>query len=350
MQSDPASHPQAFPDPSLHRQDTVSEATLAVISSDLDTLETKVRRLAQELEPQTDTPDPGVAFRHSGWQDARKRTAAAMNEATYDPMRLHRFAHCGNSAWVYVDQENPAVFKITCNKCKDRWCEPCQRELRLKLARNLVDQLPNQRLRFLTLTLRHCSMTLGEQIDRLYDCFRRFRRRKKIASSIDGGIFFLELGWNALNRQWHPHLHVLFTGHYLPLAVARKEWHLTTGDSYILDIREVKDPRIAAGYVTKYAGKLLPGAVRADHAAFAEAIKNTEGRRTFGTFGTWRKLKLTAAKPSDRSWLPLGRLETIIALARTGDRDANNVLLGLSSVACECNSADDEEWPDAADG
>jgi len=194
---------------------------------------------------------------------------------------------------------------------------------------NLAKHLPKQRIRFMTLTLKSNDDAPEVSVRRLYASFRKLRQRQKMKPLIAGGIAFLELTYTPERRQFHPHLHIVFQGNYVPHAQLRNEWLSVTGDSFIVDVRQVSRPDHAIGYVAKYASKAIGPSIWQDPAAFLAVIRGLEGVRTLFTFGTWKGFKLLAAPESDTEWKTIGKLADIIKRASTGDQEAQAILTAL---------------------
>jgi hypothetical protein len=138
--------------------------------------------------------------------------------------------------------------------------------------------------RFLTLTLRSTNAPLADQLDRLIDCFRRLRRLNLWKTHVAGGVWAIEVTWSAERGQWHPHLHAIIDGTYLPWAALRDAWSAITGDSSIVDIRRCDDARDAARYISSYIGKLADVASLPE-ARVVEYAAALHRRRLSGTFG-----------------------------------------------------------------
>jgi len=185
-------------------------------------------------------------------------------------------------------------------------------------------------LRLLTLTLKSRPDTLADQLNRLYKSFRMFRNRSKIKPYMTGGIYFVELTVNQTTGLWHPHLHVLFAGSYLPHRTARDQWLSCTGDSYILDLLPVRDSSHAAGYVAKYASKAVPESVWQSPNHFHEAIIAFAHRRLFSYFGTFKGLELSKNPADDVGWDVVAPLFELIELSRRGDKYARRIIAFLS--------------------
>lgn len=269
-------------------------------------------------------------FRHSFWRVRRLATLSAFSFLALAQSRVDRFTQCGTVSWVLRSKCDPDVFRLASNGCRDRWCEACSSEKRRTIIRNVRDKLEGMNLRFLTLTLKSRDDTLTDQLNRLYKCFRMFRNRSKIKPKMTGGLYFVELTINEETGLWHPHLHILFVGDYLPHATCRAEWLSCTGDSFIVDIAGVRGAGHAASYIAKYAGKAVPRSVWNNPDRFHEAILAFKGRRLFSYFGTFKGLELSKNPADDVGWDTVAPLFTIILLARRGERFAREIMYFLS--------------------
>lgn len=221
---------------------------------------------------------------------------------------------------------NPPKYRIRTNKCRDRFCEACAGEKRRLISANLTRQLPNQRLRLITFTLKSSATALGNQLDRLYESFRKLRRRKPFRNKITGGVAFFEVTINPTTHLWHPHLHVICSGTYLQQRELQRHWHDITTDSYIVDVRLILNPAHAGGYVAKYASKSLPSGVWQNSKHLDEAIFELSHRRTFQTFGTWKNLHLSKHPEDDTQWETIGPLAYFLIQAEHHDPIAIDIL------------------------
>lgn len=186
-------------------------------------------------------------------------------------------------------------------------------------------------LRLLTLTLAAQPVPLVDQVQRLYDAFRVFRRRPLVRNRMTGGVYFLEITYNERTDRWHPHLHVVFEGGYLPHEVAKTTWFDVTGDSYIVDIRSLNGASGAATYVAKYATKAVAASVWTIPHLLDEAMRALTGRRCFQVFGDWRHLHLSKPFDDKTIWEPVCTLADLIRRARWGDREARRILCELAN-------------------
>lgn len=260
------------------------------------------------------------AFRHSGWAVLRLRTHDALKRCNTNAARLDRFCNCGSAAFLYKSADGTDI-AIRSNKCHDRWCLACQRERAATITQALLQVMSARTCRFATLTLRHSRTSLADQIDRLYRSFVALRRRKWWGQHVTGGGYFLEIK-TGRDGLWHPHLHLILEGRYLPQRELSTEWHAVTGDSSITDVRQIHEDAEAAGYVTKYVTKPASSDVYSHPDRLDEMICALRGRRVCGTFGTWRGISLEPDSLADVEWIPVGSLDTLRSRAREGDAEA----------------------------
>ena len=102
-----------------------------------------------------------------------------------------------------------------------------------------------------------------------------------------GYITTIELGSQPTNKGGlnnNLHCHAIVYGPYISQRELANRWFSITGDSYVVDIRKVNNPKAATSYVLKYITK--PPAVRTPTvlADYVETIKGTRRLRTGGIF------------------------------------------------------------------
>jgi len=292
----------------------------------LDPDETSVGSLPRQ--PAALNPEPSsseVAFRHRGWSTNRDHVGLALGRLDPGSRRLSRFAACGSAAWLLRNDDNPPRFRIACCKCRDRFCVPCALERARSTYLAIRQRLAGRTLRFITLTLCSSDADLASQLDRLHKCFRCLRSLPWWRAAVVGGLAVVELTLNPTTRLWHPHLHLIVEGSYVPKPLLSKTWHALTGDSYIVDVKLVSDDSRAAAYLSKYVGKPLPQNVLRDPERLDEAIVALRGRRLILTFGSWFGIPL-GCKPPDEAWHIVCSLEKLLADARRGQAYALEIL------------------------
>jgi len=239
--------------------------------------------------------------RHVKWEKRRKRVYEGMLLANVSFSRREAFRTCGAGFWVMQSRADPKAYRACPDFCHDRFCEPCQ-NLRSKCIREgLKEQLTADCYRFLTLTIRHTDDPLSDQLTHLYRSFRRLRGTRLWKSVVAGGIAFLELTYNVHSGQWHPHLHCILSGKWIPAAELREKWKKATGDSHVIDVRLVRDKMQVATYVSKYATKAYTHRDNYPQDCLVEAIHSLRGRRTILSFGTQAPLK-TKMATADGDW------------------------------------------------
>lgn len=276
---------------------------------------------SSEHDPSPSASLQEQSFRHSGWQHNRERVYAALMSTGQPNRRLDAFANCGNALWLAQDGDE-LVLQSNC--CRDRLCVPCQVSRQQNLVAAICAQIADTKypVRFLTLTLRARKCTLRDQLDRLSSCFKTMRRRRTWKANVLGGAIFIETKLGKNSHEWHVHAHCLIEGDYTDQRHLSQEWHAVTGDSYIVDIREITNPVQRAWYVTKYATKPADASVYADASRLQEFVVGIKGRRLYQTFGSWRALDLDADPPPSRTLKYVGNVGRIFADAAAGDATA----------------------------
>lgn len=261
------------------------------------------------------------AWRHSGSVAQRRKTYEALYRCEASAARLQRFIDCGSQCWVKLSPARKEVC-ITSNNCRDRWCPACGRDRGTTMAASIAAQISEHKSKFVTLTRKHSHAPLTDQIDGIYDCFRRLRGRKWWSDRVHGGAAFLELHRGDKDGLWHVHLHILVESDYLPQGDLSKEWYKVTNDSTIVHIKAVPDLGSVARYVSKYVTKPASHAVYNDPASFDEMVVALKGRRLCATFGAWRGWTIEEDHPPKVGWIEVCRLSHLWAEFRTGNPEA----------------------------
>jgi hypothetical protein len=201
--------------------------------------------------------------------------------------------------------------------------------LRASVAKQLEDW---QKVRFITLTLRHSQTPLTDQIDRLLRSYRELRRRPAWTTSIDGAAAFVEVKISDRDGLWHPHLHIIAVGRWIDARALSREWHAVTGDSTIVDVQLAKSPAGVASYVVKYVTKPLDQSVVACPDRLDEAIVALKGRRLVNGSGVLRSISDDATPDGVDDWHTIGRLDALLDDARNGDAAAAAIVASLKHL------------------
>jgi hypothetical protein len=254
-----------------------------------------------ESTDETNYDVPVPTFRHSGWERNRKRVLRAMRASFQRFGRMDAFRTCGAGFWVLRSKTDPARIRLAPDYCRDRFCVPCARARAFRIRANLTERLPNKRLSFLTLTLKHSESSLRIQLNRLITSYRRLRNRRLWTSRVRGAAAVVELKLNERTNQWHPHLHIIMDAKYIPHGQLSDLWRDITGDSFVIDIREAKQTDKAIEYLTKYVTKPTDTDVIWHPNELAEAVEALRGRKLLIQSGEWAHWRLTE-EPSDHAW------------------------------------------------
>jgi hypothetical protein len=232
---------------------------------------------------------------------------------------------------VKSDEPEP-TYAVQADRCHDRFCPACARERGSRYAHRITQKIGTARVRFLTLTLKHTDQPLSQQLARLQKCFAALRRTVLWSRSVKGGVAIFEVKLSTRNVQWHPHLHILFVGSYLPQKLVAQAWLAITTDSFIVDVRQAKSPGDVASYVTKYVTKPIHGDVYRAPGCLDEAIQAFQGRRLATTFGTWRGYALNEKPETPMAWIHIARLKDLLYRSRTGDKEATDLLRKITNA------------------
>lgn len=237
--------------------------------------------------------------------DAAEQIYSYLDETNGTSKRF-TLENCRSSAWFVRNIESGEV-RVAANSCHLRWCPVCTDSKRTYIAHSVADWVQLQGYpKFLTLTIMHSNAPLAHQIDHLYKYFRLLRNRKDFKFSVPGGFWFFQVKKSKASQQWHPHLHCLISGRYIPHSRLVHMWKEITGNSTVVDIRPIRDPAKACNDAARYAA--CPGSLSG--LPFADALELVQcmhGRRICGTWGTARKVSLRPPTSVDVSqWETVG--------------------------------------------
>lgn len=269
-----------------------------------------------------------IPFRHAGWQRDRLLVYDALLAAACSCTRVSAFERCGRSYWVLRNRDDPNIYRTVPETCHDRFCKPCGADRAARIRRNLHTNLGNEPHRFLTLTIRSEDRPLADSLDHLLTSFRTLRKTKLWRRRVTAGAAFFELTYNSVTGLWHPHLHLIIAGKYLPKDRLTTAWKRITGGSFQLKIRFIKDRDETIGYVAKYATKPLHPSVLQNPAALQEAVVAMIGRKTLYCFGGWAKWKLLEDPDAD-SWIVFAPAAELRDKAADGDDLCQRILAAI---------------------
>lgn len=312
--------------------------------SSLDPLQTSVNYDPADLIFESWSPedDAHQQYCHGGWAVTRRRVRDSMLRTHQTADRVCRYQDCGKDCWVYQHKDDPTNIKVVANHCMDRMCITCGGLKALRVRNALAALMHEKKLRLCTLTLSGQSESLADLLDRLYRHFKALRQTELWTKAVDGGCAFLEVKWSAKANRWHPHLHLILEGRYLPQAELSNTWRALTKDSWIVDVRQINDSENASNYVTKYVTKPLNTSFSGNPDRLDEAVVAMKGRRLVFCFGSWYGTPLNAAEDTDlfdestdpAVWTSVGSLSSVLARSRAGDEAAKHLLEYLESKTC----------------
>ena len=285
---------------------TTAQSNLQAADPSLDSLETSA------------APGLPTCYEDYKFKQHRDELAAAIQlygalDTIEGKERLRNLIECRHFAWFAWHEERHEV-KVIANACKLRWCPVCAEARQQHIRAQVTAWIKTvRRPRLLTLTLSHYSAPLKEQIGKLYRSFRLLRQHRAIATLIRGGVWFFQIKRSNKDNCWHPHLHILLDSNYINQKDMSQEWLKTTGNSYIIDIRAIKDPGKVVNYVARYCARpcQLSDYEEADRIEIATVLF---GKRICGSFGTGAKCRFAARPPEDAAmWKRIGNWRDIIS-------------------------------------
>ena len=242
-----------------------------------------------------------------------------------------QLASCGCTCHFHVDPDvgkvRPAVFR-----CRHRVCPLCSRQRVAQAADQLTAILTDMKHpRQLILTVKSRQAPLREQLSDLRSWFGKLRRTAFWKKNVTGGCYTVEITVNEATGLWHPHLHIVFDGDYLPHRAVRQHWHRITHGSEVVWLSDVKLRMPMVKELTKYIGKPAKLNTFTD-AQIREYVNATRGARMIGTFGSFHGHKLDDNTPRD---LPSPdaysiTLSRLVFLASRGDLTAQQLSLAIA--------------------
>lgn len=264
--------------------------------------------------------------------------------------RVRAFDDCRNSAW-FVRHKLTGKVKVASQRCNLRWCPLCIKTKRFVMRASIMPWIKSHKKpKFITLTLRHYDGELAEQLNRIYDCFKKLRNSVLWKKHIKGGLWFFQVKKSETDGCWHPHIHCICEGKFLPHKSLKAQWLKITKDSEIVDIRAVRDPKKAADYVARYATSPAEmSEMTLDEAA--AVFDSLAGRRLCGTFGTGKEIQLVPKKcPDADDWEYLGTYQ-YVADYRLTDPDCAKIWFAFNQgTPCDAVMVEDEPPPEEQAG
>ena len=180
-----------------------------------------------------------------------------------DPEKVRQLFQCGNylKFGIWDIPEIPKPKLLYSNLCKNHHlCSNCaarRGNMAAAVLAEKCDQLlklnPSKKLVFITFTVKN-GEDLNERLTHLRNSHKKLKTKRrnaqkgKTSSSIkdlEGGAGAYELTYNSKTKEWHPHIHEValvqasVKTNLLQVDIS-KEWHKITGDSFVVDVKEVQ--------------------------------------------------------------------------------------------------------------
>ena len=259
---------------------------------------------------------PEANFWFSGCKKQRKAVYEALI-LSGNRKSLNRYVACGGGCRMLyqggIGDEH--AFRMVSFRCNNRFCPRCSKLRSNRIGQNVQRYLSERecRLRFVTLTLRHNDSALRDQLKRLTSCVNNLKRRDWWKRRVRGGMMFIEVKQSRAGK-WHVHAHLIMDSSWLEQEELAREWQAVTGDSMIVDVREISDARKAASYVAKYGSKSFDSELLSEPRKLAEVMIALKGARLCTAFGEWRGARLTSSHndvPAGE-WQDLGTLKQFV--------------------------------------
>jgi hypothetical protein len=172
-------------------------------------------------------------------------------------------------------------------RCECRVCPDCAKKYAARIRKHqqeLIKRLQptkTHRLAMLTLTKRtHPGyMPTSSQIKTCYQHVRSLMNSLYPKRLGCGGLAVLELGQNQ-----NLHFHLIVYGYYVPQRKISDLWARLTGDSPVVHIQAVRNPRDALNYLLKYITKPRKSADPKETAYYLNLLLGLRRIRTYGIF------------------------------------------------------------------
>ncbi len=249
----------------------------------------------------------------------------------------NRMHGCRTQAWFARHIETGKV-RVISSACRLRWCPLCAKAKRTYITAEIARWIKATRYhKFCTFTLKHTDDTLPAQIDKLYKSFQKLKKSKFFKKHVDCGVWFFQIKRSKQTMQWHPHLHCIVTGRWIPYNDMRAAWLKITKDSSVVDIRPVKDPDGCANEVARYAAS--PANLSTNDAIdYFEIWEAMHGRRICGKWKMGDRVNLTLPKADDHdSWENIGTWASVQELQNTDSKAKAIIKAWQDKTALEKN-------------
>lgn len=196
-------------------------------------------------------------------QDSAKARLLAVFSGSNCPVVAKRIQGCQQAFMVLkaLDPYDAAQAHLISYVCNQRPCPACSRRRSRELFARVMDEVgprilhqPDEySLRWITLTMRSPPWeSLAPALDDLLRAWRALRETRHLfwQESVDGYLYNVEITCNVKKRTWHPHLHVVYSGRFMPQAKLNSRWRRRLATR-----RRTGHANIGACYVKESSGR-----------------------------------------------------------------------------------------------
>lgn len=274
--------------------------------------------------PTTDPPTPTDDFQ--AWSTRSTLSEWSLSVELYrsiadlgDEDHLDRILSCRKKAW-FVQNSETLDIRVASKKCNLRWCPLCAESRQYFIADQTEAWLKTaHHPKLLTLTLRHTSAPLTNQIDFLYECFRQLRKKAYFKKNVIGGIWFFQVKLSKDDCTWHPHLHCVIDGNYLKFHQIQNLWINITKGSKFVNIKTCSNIQNSAKHIARYAARPadLSDKTLSQQLELYYALRS---KRLVSSWGSARPMSFRPCKPDDAHlWKDIGSWQTVQAMRGISD-------------------------------
>lgn len=263
-------HPQHLPDDAAPTLVQPIETTVdPSVSSDL-----RCPKWARRLLP-------------AAWDIARRFNLSGIDALV---KRAARISGCMQYPALRLDSTGKPF--VSLGRCRDRCCPVCSSFKQRRHGARIAEALATaDGVRHIVLNITSVDQPLADQVDRLIGGFRRLRQTKIWRAYQNGAIAAVQVTRNSTTGLWHPHLHILAVGDWMPKAELESAWDKAIGDKTYAWIEPIHSRKSAASYIARYIAAPNELTKWPDDALieYAEALA---GRRTLIAVGCMHASKL----------------------------------------------------------
>lgn len=222
-----------------------------------------------------------------------------------------RLSDCRSGAF-FVRHEETGEVQVRSHHCGLRWCPMCAASRQAWISTECERWFANvTNPRLVTLTLRHTTAPLADQVNALYDYFRKFRKRKFFADRAKGGVWFFHIKKSQKDKLWHPHLHMLIDSDFLEHKRISELWCKITGGSKIVHVKAITNPANSVKHAARYSAEPCDLSAHSPVDGL-EVYYALAGKRICGTWGSARVISFRP-KPMDdhKQWHRIGSYDIV---------------------------------------